>query len=240
MVKQKKMSKTSIAVIVLALLLVLSLIMGMTGAWFTSKYDSQGAAQDNIGFGKVLIKGAGEAEIKVNTYEGNVGLMVDGDTIEVSDNITVTNESTVKTLYIVDKAFTVTVNAGAGFDAADLARWFLDDSTPTPQGLATHSYAQKGHLAIPDASGSQITLEGLNKTFTLQGGQDATKKANGVQGTFKIEVTAHIYVVQEGNLKVEGDNAATLANVKAAFRAAGYGAYESLTVDDLALFGLAA
>ena len=34
MVKSKKMSKTSIAVIVLALLLVLSLVMGITGAWF--------------------------------------------------------------------------------------------------------------------------------------------------------------------------------------------------------------
>ena len=37
MVKSKKMSKTSIAVIILALLLVLSLAFGMTGAWFTDK-----------------------------------------------------------------------------------------------------------------------------------------------------------------------------------------------------------
>ena len=35
MVKSKKMSKTGIAVIVLAILLVLSLVMGMTGAWYT-------------------------------------------------------------------------------------------------------------------------------------------------------------------------------------------------------------
>ena len=36
MVKSKKMSKTGIAVIVLAILLVLSLVMGMTGAWYTA------------------------------------------------------------------------------------------------------------------------------------------------------------------------------------------------------------
>ncbi len=40
MVKSKKMSKTSIAVIVLALLLVLSMVMGITGAWFTD-YEKQ-------------------------------------------------------------------------------------------------------------------------------------------------------------------------------------------------------
>ena len=35
MVNSKKMSKSSIAVIVLSILLVLSLILGFTGAWFT-------------------------------------------------------------------------------------------------------------------------------------------------------------------------------------------------------------
>ena len=44
MVKSKKMSKTGIAVIVLALLLVLSMVMGLTGAWFTkSGQNSSGA-----------------------------------------------------------------------------------------------------------------------------------------------------------------------------------------------------
>ena len=41
MVKEKKLTKSSIAIIVLALLLVASLIMGMTGAWFTDKADGQ-------------------------------------------------------------------------------------------------------------------------------------------------------------------------------------------------------
>ena len=37
MVEKKKMSKSSVAIIVLAVLLVLSIVMGMTGAWFTDK-----------------------------------------------------------------------------------------------------------------------------------------------------------------------------------------------------------
>ena len=37
MVKSKKMSKTSIAVIVLAIMLVFSLVLGLTGAWYTNK-----------------------------------------------------------------------------------------------------------------------------------------------------------------------------------------------------------
>ena len=46
MVKSKKMSKTGIAVIVLAILLVLSMIMGLTGAWYTAKSDNASTASD--------------------------------------------------------------------------------------------------------------------------------------------------------------------------------------------------
>ena len=40
MVNSKKMSKSSVAVIVLAILLVLSMVLGLTGAWFTAKSDA--------------------------------------------------------------------------------------------------------------------------------------------------------------------------------------------------------
>ena len=42
MVKSKKMSKGSLAVIILAVLLVLSMVLGLTGAWFTSKDEKNG------------------------------------------------------------------------------------------------------------------------------------------------------------------------------------------------------
>ena len=53
MVKSKKMSKTGIAVIVLAILLVLSMIMGITGAWFTD-YELQSNVSE-FKFGEVIM-----------------------------------------------------------------------------------------------------------------------------------------------------------------------------------------
>lgn len=52
MVNSKKMSKSSIAVIVLSILLVLSLILGFTGAWFTDK--KEGNSSD-MTFGTVKL-----------------------------------------------------------------------------------------------------------------------------------------------------------------------------------------
>jgi flagellar basal body-associated protein FliL len=55
MVKSKKMSKSSIAIIVLALLLVLSMVMGLTGAWFTDKAGHDNGAGASLYFGTVDI-----------------------------------------------------------------------------------------------------------------------------------------------------------------------------------------
>ena len=54
MVNSKKMSKSSIAVIVLSILLVLSLILGFTGAWFTDSKDKD-LSDDSLKFGTVAI-----------------------------------------------------------------------------------------------------------------------------------------------------------------------------------------
>jgi flagellar basal body-associated protein FliL len=54
MVEKKKMSKSSIAIIVLSVLLVLSMVMGLTGAWFTDKATggNQGA-NNTFQFGQI-------------------------------------------------------------------------------------------------------------------------------------------------------------------------------------------
>lgn len=52
MVNSKKMSKSSIAVIVLSILLVLSLILGFTGAWFTDKKED---SSSEMSFGTVKL-----------------------------------------------------------------------------------------------------------------------------------------------------------------------------------------
>ena len=54
MVKSKKMSKGSLAVIILAVLLVLSMVLGLTGAWFTSKVNDK-TGNDEKTFGVVNI-----------------------------------------------------------------------------------------------------------------------------------------------------------------------------------------
>ena len=89
MVNSKKMSKSSIAVIVLSILLVLSLILGFTGAWFTDKKDGDeitknfGTVELNVAateFGKVT---------RVSNEAGEVtGKIMPGDTIGYSLTVT--------------------------------------------------------------------------------------------------------------------------------------------------------
>ncbi len=96
MVKNKKMSKTSIAVIVLALLLVFSLVMGMTGAWFTDT-KTPTAQQQTITFGKIDVD-AGLTAIAA----GNWSHALPGDTAALAGTATVKAGS--EDLYILVKA----------------------------------------------------------------------------------------------------------------------------------------
>ena len=84
MVKSKKMSKTSIAVIVLALLLVLSLVMGMTGAWFTAKTDNGEGI--SIQFGVISMDAEGS---EVAFKRGNAALAPDEDYLMPGDKVNV-------------------------------------------------------------------------------------------------------------------------------------------------------
>jgi len=104
MVKEKKLTKSSIAIIVLALLLVASLIMGMTGAWFTAS-SQKTVTPISLQFGKV------EYTLEANTTVANQGkqagtattapyLLVAGSTI--TSEVTITNTSDVDSYYIID------------------------------------------------------------------------------------------------------------------------------------------
>ena len=72
MVKSKKMSKTSIAVIILALLLVLIMVLGITGAWFTDKHDPSDVTGQSLSFGKI-----GEVELTVTGFTWTQGVNED-------------------------------------------------------------------------------------------------------------------------------------------------------------------
>lgn len=79
MVNSKKMSKSSIAVIVLSILLVLSLILGFTGAWFTDKLTSGGEGT-KVTFGHVELNDA-----KAIAITAPAGKVMPGDTLTVTN-----------------------------------------------------------------------------------------------------------------------------------------------------------
>ena len=83
MVNSKKMSKSTIAVILLSLLLCLSLVLTATGAWFTDK-DSSG--DEIYTFGAIDIELAGEEGEKLALTGGTAVLadIMPGDTISGS------------------------------------------------------------------------------------------------------------------------------------------------------------
>lgn len=86
MEKTKKMSKLSIAVIVLSILLVLSMVMGMTGAWFTWKDQGDGAKVD---FGVVKLQKTAENVAFVDHGVTTLtGALMPGDDILVKMTLT--------------------------------------------------------------------------------------------------------------------------------------------------------
>jgi hypothetical protein len=81
MVKSKKMSKTSIAVIVLAIMLVLSLVLGLTGAWFT-KTSSDSLADRSFTFGNIATATVSYASAGADTIAVDNTHILPGDTIK--------------------------------------------------------------------------------------------------------------------------------------------------------------
>jgi hypothetical protein len=85
MVNSKKMSKSSVAVIVLAILLALSMVLGLTGAWFTAKSATEGTEGDSItirnGWLSFVVEG-GKGSI---SSTGDMDNAMPGDKITVAD-----------------------------------------------------------------------------------------------------------------------------------------------------------
>ena len=233
MVKSKKMSKSAIAIIVLSLLLVLSMVLGLTGAWFTDKVENSEVSSGSLSFGKVDINGSGVYSITPVTYESNPALFVDGDKITIADGLTIANSSTVKIIYLVERQISVSVTS-EDFDEEDIAAWF---KTAGDVALADMQSVSYGHAAI----GGTVTVGTLGAGEYLFHSEDAQHngQANGLTGSFVVTANVKVYAVQEGHLK-GADNNATLANVKEAFAAAGYAGAASLTTACLSDMGLAA
>ncbi len=154
MVKSKKMSKTSIAIIVLALLLVLSMVMGLTGAWFTSS-DKNGpngeSATINMGSVKVALTAdtaMGAVQYGSRNGDAVVQKLVDGDNLTIVYGVD--NTSDVDIYYAI-KSLSVKVYADSTKEneLADYERYFKayvgEATTPVTlaQAFASQTTAQK-------------------------------------------------------------------------------------------------
>jgi len=221
MVKSKKMSKTSIAVIVLALLLVLSMVMGITGAWFTDNaHDADGGkVVGNLKFGKigavdvavtdatwvdannkeVITSGEPTASQVLRTY------VMPGDAISGTGiDITLTNGEGVneKALYYLlhrsgDKKYYKVVE-GSLVEVTDAAG--QEAGSLTTAGL--HIQAASAYVAIES---SNVDIIKANATAIGNGAQ--LKDVQFKNGFIIGEQTYTLYVCQQTNLTAEQANA---------------------------------
>ncbi|MBR4124039.1 MAG: hypothetical protein IKR12_00535 [Clostridia bacterium] len=156
MVKNKKMSKTSIAVIVLALLLVFSLVMGMTGAWFTSKAGS--ATDTSLDFGRVVLNVTGGSFGQVSHTNNGDAAYLDGVEVMPGDSInyslTVAKAATSEDFYY--RIFvTVTGVAGASYTADETV---YDTTAEGWNGTHAGSITLAGNVYGNTYQGANISL----------------------------------------------------------------------------------
>lgn len=130
MVKSKKMSKGSLAVIILAVLLVLSMVLGLTGAWFT---DKKNKTIDNptLSFGKI---GKVSIELAGATWTDKTGkeltsadraYVMPGDNVKggkISITYTTVEGDEAKVYYVIEKKATDSAEAST-------AKYYTLDST---------------------------------------------------------------------------------------------------------------
>lgn len=107
MVKSKKMSKSTVAIVLLSLLLVLSLILTATGAWFTAK-DSDKATGGTLTFGKigsVEVTASGNLSHKdINGNDASSRELMPGDKVEagtITLTYTKTEDATEDVWYLI-------------------------------------------------------------------------------------------------------------------------------------------
>ena len=210
MVKSKKMSKTGIAVIVLAILLVLSMIMGMTGAWYSASSADPSTAS-NYSFSLrsdwISLSASGSGSVTVTREEGGTSstisgtngayVVMPGDVITSSGSatFTVTNSGKVGFYYVIEK------------DGAAQ----VDSNEPEAEYVAAGNSAAD---AISVADTLELTNNGLlvgsNGSWTVN-----TELAYGSTATASIHFGGYkIYAIQAENMT---STANAYAQIKAAF-----------------------
>mgnify|MGYP006926048206 CR=1 FL=1 len=179
MVKSKKMSKGSLAVIILAVLLVLSMVLGLTGAWFT---DKKNGTDSSLTFGTVKLnvtEGADGVFTTARTAgEDETTNVMPGDTLKVDLTVAKTDDSADFYYTVI---LTISAKKAAGTDgvSADLTipdaiKNGLQDTTVYDTSVADTQY--KAKTVVLDGASYNNDWQGA--TITVNYEVRAIQKAN--------------------------------------------------------------
>ena len=175
MVNSKKMSKSTVAIVLLSLLLVLSLILTATGAWFTSGKSDNGQVGDKINMRadwlEVTVTASEQGALTLKrTVNGTEETVTDhndampGDTIEVSDvtgaQFVIKNDKGYAFYYIIVKDGAVIDNEAkyvAKNGSADLSAIVAGD-VKAETGMTTGSYTVDTSLTQDKCGALVLTL----------------------------------------------------------------------------------
>ena len=218
MVKSKKMSKTSIAVIVLALLLVLSLVMGITGAWFTDSKDGQSTNENPINFGTVAVT-AGVGAIQYTGAE-SIANVVDHDTFSIGAN-SFANASDVDIYYAVWYKVDLCTRSG---EEGNYVYTSVADATIRGYFTGLTETLNVGHLAENGEMSGQVAAGTI--TFDSDGDMNGEDAVNYyLVATITVNAVQAAHVAQADIDDLLGLNA-TEATAKASQIEAAYNAYQ--------------
>lgn len=236
MVKTKKISKQSIVIIALSLLLVLSMIMSLSGAWFTDKdYDGD---ETNIDFGAVRVS-VGQPT-GVISYGDDAEKFVPGDYITLSGSAIATGDEgtpvastvdvyirliasavlqqkvgedwvTLGTVYLAetgaDEAFTIGDFIASDMDGEEEGLQ-LADGWEAVAGLT-------GYYSVAAGSGAQslsgvVTFAEASENVVYVGEERVEHHLNGVVGVYRLAYEVTALAVQKAHITEPATNLPTI------------------------------
>ena len=182
MVNSKKMSKSSIAVIVLSILLVLSLILGFTGAWFTDKKDG---GTGTVTMGTINIS-TSDAKVAVSK---DVDLNMPGDKITIAGEVKNTGEKA-WIRYKLSHTYETEDELKTALDAAFTGSYVYVEA---PVNATTGTVSLKENATIPTTLGNAAQGATFSVSLTIEAIQWANNHAGTCADAFKaadLETTA--------------------------------------------------
>ena len=178
MVKNKKLSKSSVAIIVLALLLIASLVMGMTGAWFTSQKET--GNNETLKFGVIKVTPSGGA-IEA-AQEVDLDAFLPGDALNVGAATIANNDEDAYVLYRYQLVLEYALDADedGSFEGETYVPLSISDLKVSTANDAD-AWLELGNeqtAAFADGEWHWVLIEGYDKN------EQGAKTYNGHQLTF--------------------------------------------------------